>query len=309
MDEFYHADQPAVQLPLFVFSKVCKICGIEKPLEQFHKQPGGKLGVASKCAICDNAHRRDLERNPPIPHVSPEGQKFCNKCKIDKPLDAFGKDRTKKDGLSTLCFDCRHQHKKTRYDENPEKFRARSRAAKTKNPEYSREYGKRYRPRKNAKVRERYANEPGYKEKHQSRKKQNQLLNPPKYTPHRAEYNRQWRQNNRHKITQYAVRRYAIKKLATTPDHVDYDAILKEHGYHCYICDGDIRPEDVAFDHVIPLIPRRNTNREPGLHDPQNIRPVHQCCNSRKSNNLLEEMTPYQRRGPDYVTEERKKDA
>ena len=33
-------------------TKVCTSCGIEKPLNHFHKETRGKFGVKSKCAIC-----------------------------------------------------------------------------------------------------------------------------------------------------------------------------------------------------------------------------------------------------------------
>lgn len=38
--------------------------------------------------------------------------KLCNKCKERKERSCFTKDRNKKDGLSTLCRDCRNKYQK-----------------------------------------------------------------------------------------------------------------------------------------------------------------------------------------------------
>ena len=43
--------------------KVCKKCGIEKPITEFHKQATGKLGVKAVCKECYNRHYR--EKHPP----------------------------------------------------------------------------------------------------------------------------------------------------------------------------------------------------------------------------------------------------
>ncbi len=34
--------------------------------------------------------------------------KICNRCKIEKSLDSFHNDKTKKDGKSTLCKSCKN---------------------------------------------------------------------------------------------------------------------------------------------------------------------------------------------------------
>ncbi len=52
--------------------------------------------------------------------------KTCTKCKIEKPFEDFGKNRTKKDGLCTWCKDCRNQQK------NEYRKTARGKAARAK---------------------------------------------------------------------------------------------------------------------------------------------------------------------------------
>src|SRR5713226_474851 len=85
----------------------------------------------------------------------------------------------------------------------------------------------------------------------------------------------------------------------TTPDTVDYGFILERDGGWCYICEQPILPDqEVEFDHVIPLQPPKKSGREPGPHHEDNVKVTHGVCNRRKHNKLLEEMTPFQRRGP-----------
>lgn len=49
--------------------------------------------------------------------------KFCNKCKKDKSVDDFHKNPTKKDGLQTMCKECRKEYHKEHYNKNSEKYK------------------------------------------------------------------------------------------------------------------------------------------------------------------------------------------
>lgn len=44
--------------------------------------------------------------------------KTCNKCIKEQPLNSFTKDRTKSDGLQTICKSCRSKYHKQYYKEN-----------------------------------------------------------------------------------------------------------------------------------------------------------------------------------------------
>jgi hypothetical protein len=41
--------------------------------------------------------------------------KVCSKCKVDKPLDSFGKRKASKDGLQHSCKECREVSRKKTY--------------------------------------------------------------------------------------------------------------------------------------------------------------------------------------------------
>lgn len=49
-----------------------------------------------------------------------EQTKHCPKCKQDKFFSAFGKDRSKRFGLSSYCLDCAAATRKQNYRKNPE---------------------------------------------------------------------------------------------------------------------------------------------------------------------------------------------
>jgi len=98
-------------------------------------------------------------------------------------------------------------------------------------------------------------------------------------------------------------RRRKARMLGTTIAEVDYIRILERDGFWCHICCKDIDPTikkgpaRLVFDHMIPLQPCPGDPQ--GTHTEDNIKPSHYVCNSRKRNRILEDLTPFQRRGPD----------
>jgi 5-methylcytosine-specific restriction endonuclease McrA len=78
-------------------------------------------------------------------------------------------------------------------------------------------------------------------------------------------------------------RRAHPERARQRKDRTDFDAILLEHGLVCHICGDAIAPDDLHFDHVVPL-------SRGGDHAPYNIRPSHSRCNLRKGTKLMEEM-------------------
>lgn len=66
--------------------------------------------------------------------------KICCKCKIEKPLDLFPKDKSKKDGFFIQCKSCQKDY----YEKNKEKVKNLVRKYKKENKEKIKEYGKVY---------------------------------------------------------------------------------------------------------------------------------------------------------------------
>ncbi|RYE97732.1 MAG: hypothetical protein EOO77_38530, partial [Oxalobacteraceae bacterium] len=92
--------------------KQCFRCGEKKPIEQFSPCRHDKSGLYSYCKACVNeAHRKQhfakQGRVPPesLPPVA-DGFKRCYTCKSTKPLIAFAKHRSARDGYRGTCRDC-----------------------------------------------------------------------------------------------------------------------------------------------------------------------------------------------------------
>lgn len=92
-------------------------------------------------------------------------------------------------------------------------------------------------------------------------------------------YNRAWNRANPEKRREFKGRRRARERDQSV-ESVDYLAVLDRDGYWCYLCAQAVAPEDVSFDHVMPI-------SKGGPHSMDNIKVTHWECNRRKGNRLL----------------------
>ena len=67
--------------------------------------------------------------------------------------------------------------------------------------------------------------------------------------------------------------------MAASAEPVDYDAILRRDLGYCHICGKPVHPDELHFDHVIPLA-------RGGAHSTENISVAHAICNLRKGTSL-----------------------
>ena len=70
--------------------------------------------------------------------------KVCSKCKEEKPITEFGKDKGRKDGRKYNCKVCRRESQKKYYEDNQEKERARIKKYKEDNREKISAWRKKY---------------------------------------------------------------------------------------------------------------------------------------------------------------------
>lgn len=70
--------------------------------------------------------------------------KQCSKCKIVKPLEEYHKDKSSKNGLRSICKECRRPISKIYYLENKEKINKNNKRYHEKNKEKINERRKRY---------------------------------------------------------------------------------------------------------------------------------------------------------------------
>lgn len=66
---------------------------------------GAEKCAARKCGIHVDEYRIRVQR----------GEKHCHRCRIWKPVDFFGSDSTRYDGVSAVCSDCRRERAKAMY--------------------------------------------------------------------------------------------------------------------------------------------------------------------------------------------------
>ena len=239
--------------------KVCKKCGVEKPISDFSSS--GKSVLAdgsvvqrykSTCRQCTNTGPRKRKDN-----IDP---KQCIGCGIVKPLSdfCFYKNRNGDMRYTGECKECKRVRSKKWLEKNPDKMRVyydtRNEKART-NPEIRRkltEINRRWkennRDRLNECARKRYWNNPdetgieyqGQKEKHLARTK-NYREN---WTDGQKQLEKErWkrrRDNNREEMNEYT------RKWITNRKN-----LLKEKmGGKCVICGAT---ENLQFDHINPL--------------------------------------------------------
>ena len=61
--------------------------------------------------------------NPKCPIECGVNEKYCGTCEIKKPKSEFNKNKTKKDGLNSICRECSNDRSKKYYSENQEKHK------------------------------------------------------------------------------------------------------------------------------------------------------------------------------------------
>lgn len=89
-------------------SKICSKCGVEKPLEHFHKNKRTKDGRVSACAVCINKKTREdyaVKVSTQNNQICLD-EKYCFGCNTTKPVDEWPLNKSRKDGLGTQCSEC-----------------------------------------------------------------------------------------------------------------------------------------------------------------------------------------------------------
>ncbi len=178
--------------------------------------------------------------------------KTCQRCNEEKPLNLFGKDAQKKDGLRSYCKVCVNNGSRLAYqalsDEAITNLRAKRKQWANNNKQKYVKYVQKYVKLNKEKVKE---------------------------------YNRQHVQRNRH-IYQAHVAARRSAKITATPSWANQQEIRE-----IYELAHEFRQAgfDVDVDHIIPL----QSERVCGLHSHHNLRPCLAFVNRQKSNRLITE--------------------
>ena len=207
--------------------------------------------------------------------------KKCTKCGKVLPLEAFRKDKRRKDGLQSHCKDCQNVAAKQYRKDNPEKVRASKKRYRQENSEKIKDYDKQYRKDNPEKIRESikqwHEDNPEYRKEYYQDNKEHILEQQKQRRKDNPEYfkdkDRRYRQENPDKVKAKRHNRRARELNAPghcTPEQLE--ARMAYCGYKCIYCGSD---EDIQVDHIIPLA-------RGGSQWPANQAPACGTCNRQK---------------------------
>ena len=196
-------------------TKVCKKCGVEKPVSDFAK--GGKQLRAdgnlkqyyhTTCKQCVNTPRVRKDNVDP---------KVCNTCGESKSLSEYAYDAYR-DRYRGQCKSCKNTTRRKRYPKVKDKLNERCRYRWANEPGYAekqRETGRKSREKYkdiwNANHRERYANDPVYREK-LKKEQRDRWANNPEHRAKSKETTRKWVEKNRERYVATNAKYYQENK-------------------------------------------------------------------------------------------------
>lgn len=68
--------------------------------------------------------------------------KYCSKCKTEKSVSEFNKNRSRKDGLQSSCRECKKKYCKDHYNKNKEYYLEKNRRCRERSIEWYNEFKK-----------------------------------------------------------------------------------------------------------------------------------------------------------------------
>lgn len=176
--------------------------------------------------------------------------KCCRRCKVEKPIDAFGKNKRKKDGLDIYCKDCARDENREAMRrfraKNHDKVLADSRRRYAEHPEQGRRYALKWRNAHLDQARE----------------------NARRWIANHPEWNR----GN-------CMMRRARVLGAPNIERFTREEIWERDGGICHICGRPADESSWHLDHKIPLV-------HGGEHTRANVGVAHPLCNMHKHTRL-----------------------
>ena len=157
--------------------------------------------------------------------------KYCYKCKTDKHLDDFGKDKSRSDGIYPICKGCVNAYQSIWREANKEKRKAAVDKYRSANREKC-----------NASTKKSQAKHPNTKKNWNENNRQKVRLIKRKWAKENTEQNKEIKANNK------AKRRGADGKF--TFDQIK--ELLRKQKYKCISCGCDIK-KSFHRDHIFPI--------------------------------------------------------
>lgn len=225
------------------------------------------MEMAGRC-VTSPGRGRFLHGGTDVAEGTAPTEKRCSKCGEIKPLDAFAKQRSRKDGRRSHCRSCIAAQQATKKGEYAARHRRWYKNHQALIVQRSRQWRADNRERHRAYSREWQADHP-----EQARATQQRW-----YAENRERGNaskRAWTKRNR-AYARAALIAYRARKR-DAPGKASIEAIAARiafYGGRCWICRSDDARE---VDHVKPLT-------KGGSNWPANLRPICRSCNGRKGN-------------------------
>ena len=207
--------------------------------------------------------------------------KICNKCGVEKPLDEFNRNKSKKFGRASHCKVCVAEY----YGKNRERLREQERQYREENRERVRERNRQYYEENRERLLEQQRQ---YREENRERLREKKrqyteanhelvLERNRQYREANHEKISEWRRQNAEKIAAFSAKRRAAK-ICRTPAWSDLEHIKLFYEARQAISEATGR--DYHVDHEIPLQGKTVS----GLHVPSNLQIIPAEHNLRKKN-------------------------
>ena len=104
--------------------RICKICKVEKPLEQFRQEGDSYVYRRHECRACERDRRRERDEAQRQALIESGDAKRCTMCSRIKVIEHFARHSGKGDGRATECKMCQRRRERDR--ERRRKARDRS---------------------------------------------------------------------------------------------------------------------------------------------------------------------------------------
>lgn len=202
--------------------------------------------------------------------------KVCSRCEESKPVEAFGKNKTKTDGLVVWCRTCTVEYRKEYYAKNKEKVKECQKRYRAKNIEKVKALDKKRYEKNKEKIKEQTIKNKDRRAKvYRAWREANKEK--------RQEYQKEWHKNNPDKARHYANMRHAVRMQRTPCWLTEYDRALIQRKYTLASRKTESTGERWVVDHILPLQGKLVS----GLHVPANLRVVKEITNLRKHNKYI----------------------
>lgn len=211
--------------------------------------------------------------------------KTCLKCGLEKPLEAFFRDKNKLDGRRNTCKDCGKSTRQRHYQENKETIDKKNEQWRKDNHEQSLKIQKKSRNRRAEQEKQRHKDyywkdiDKTHKRDAEKRKRNRENLR-----EYHQRYQKEYRKNNPNKYRINKEKR--LSRIKSNGIFLIYEKeIIKILSMPCQNCGTK---KSITLDHIIPI-------SRGGRHSIGNLQALCFSCNSSKNNKLPIEWKIYQR--------------